>query len=272
MLHYLGPTYEVQHSRLANKPDFSYPFPFGYFRYSPRGHAFLLNCQLLTLQYAVVQIVLCLFLSCSIALYALVVFYTVCHDELAPYRPLYKFIAIKFVIFFMYWQSVVLGVLNSRGLLTLPESFGVTSETLSDAVQSFLVCAEMVVAAFLHVKAFGYGDFVKEEGRTRLWSGVKDTINVTDIIEDVTEAPSQVHQLHQYRAAKKAYKKIESFTDAFADVELTGRQSPLSPGAVDPDLLMVQHHEFGSTGEMHSERTSPMGSHDLLIEKSNKKQ
>ncbi|KXS09767.1 hypothetical protein M427DRAFT_128581, partial [Gonapodya prolifera JEL478] len=80
---------------------------------------------------------------------------------------------------------------------------GVSSETFADAVQSFLVCAEMVVAAFLHVKAFGYKDFVQDESRTRLWTGIKDTINVTDIIEDVTEAPSQVHQLHQYRAAKR---------------------------------------------------------------------
>ncbi|KXS09768.1 DUF300-domain-containing protein, partial [Gonapodya prolifera JEL478] len=128
MLHYLGPTYEVQHSRLRQKPDFGYPFPFGFIKYSPRGHAFLLNCQLTTLQYAVVKVLLTIislalesygllcedssitgpsfwigsinFISCSIALYALLIFYTVCHDELSSYRPLYKFLAIKFVIFF----------------------------------------------------------------------------------------------------------------------------------------------------------------------------
>ena len=43
-------------------------------------------------------------LSVSLALYSLVVFYHVFAKELAPHNPLAKFLCIKGIVFFCFWQ------------------------------------------------------------------------------------------------------------------------------------------------------------------------
>lgn len=45
-------------------------------------------------------------ISVSMALYALVIFYHVFAKELAPHKPLAKFLCIKGIVFFCFWQVV----------------------------------------------------------------------------------------------------------------------------------------------------------------------
>ncbi|KAG4379019.1 hypothetical protein GLYMA_17G156651v4 [Glycine max] len=45
-----------------------------------------------------------LYISVSFALYSLVVFYHVFAKELAPHKPLAKFLCIKGIVFFCFWQ------------------------------------------------------------------------------------------------------------------------------------------------------------------------
>ena len=49
--------------------------------------------------------------SVSLALYALVVFYHVFAKELAPHKPLAKFMCIKGIVFFCFWQVTYLNLL-----------------------------------------------------------------------------------------------------------------------------------------------------------------
>ena len=50
----------------------------------------------------------------SIALYGLVLFYDLTKEELAGHRPLAKFISIKLIVFFTFYQSLaVRGVLSA---------------------------------------------------------------------------------------------------------------------------------------------------------------
>jgi hypothetical protein len=47
--------------------------------------------------------------SVSVALYWLLVFYMMIHEVIEDYKPLYKLLAIKAILFFAFWQSVAIG-------------------------------------------------------------------------------------------------------------------------------------------------------------------
>ena len=46
-----------------------------------------------------------------------------CKQELAPIRPLSKFVCIKGVIFFTYWQSVLISILVAVGIIRSRDSW-----------------------------------------------------------------------------------------------------------------------------------------------------
>lgn len=49
--------------------------------------------------------------SIAFAFAALATFYTTLKKKLAPFEPVGKFLCIKFVIFFAFWQSVIIAIL-----------------------------------------------------------------------------------------------------------------------------------------------------------------
>eukprot|EP00501_MAST-03F_sp_TOSAG23-6_P001320 GSMAST32.ASY1.ANO1.1368.1 assembled CDS len=57
-------------------------------------------------------------ISISLSLYSLVLFYRATEIRLKPFRPLSKFIVIKSVVFFSYWQGLLLSILVQCGFIT----------------------------------------------------------------------------------------------------------------------------------------------------------
>ena len=51
------------------------------------------------------------------ALYCLVMFYVALKEDLAPYNPVLKFFIVKAVVFFCFWQGMLLGVLAYLGYI-----------------------------------------------------------------------------------------------------------------------------------------------------------
>ncbi len=56
-------------------------------------------------------------ISISVAFYVLLVFYNTLHVDLAPFRPVWKFLCVKMVIFFSFWQSMVCDLEDRRCLV-----------------------------------------------------------------------------------------------------------------------------------------------------------
>ncbi|KAK9209328.1 hypothetical protein WN944_001694 [Citrus x changshan-huyou] len=85
-------------------------------------------------------------ISVSLALYSLVIFYHVFAKELAPHKPLSKFLCIKGIVFFCFWQGIVLDILVALGVIK-SHHFWLDVEHVEEALQNALVCVEMVFFA-----------------------------------------------------------------------------------------------------------------------------
>ena len=72
-------------------------------------------------------------------------------------RPLAKFLCIKGVVFFAFWQGLVLEGLAWAGVLHAGHFWAVSHKVT--ALQDALVCLEMVFFAAVAVYAFPSGDY-----------------------------------------------------------------------------------------------------------------
>ncbi|GKV15889.1 hypothetical protein SLEP1_g26625 [Rubroshorea leprosula] len=92
-------------------------------------------------------------ISVSLALYSLVVFYHVFAKELQPHKPLAKFLCIKGIVFFCFWQGIVLDILVALGIIR-SYHFWLDVEHIEEALQNALVCVEMVFFAAFQQHAY----------------------------------------------------------------------------------------------------------------------
>lgn len=91
--------------------------------------------------------------SVSLALYALVIFYHVFAKELAPHNPMAKFLCIKGIVFFCFWQGITLDILASAGVIR-SHHFWLDVEHIQEALQNTLVILEMVVFSIIQRYAY----------------------------------------------------------------------------------------------------------------------
>jgi len=125
-------------------------------------------------------------ISFTLALYFLAQFYESAKDILKPFHPLQKFLCIKMVIFFSYWQSIVIAILVHFNLLIHGEGDWSVSD-VSQALQNFLICIEMFPLAIAHARSFGYNSFSSETSHQLLYEPtvmqrIIDAANVTDVV------------------------------------------------------------------------------------------
>nr|KJB15949.1 hypothetical protein B456_002G205800 [Gossypium raimondii] len=85
------------------------------------------------------------------AFYCLVQFYTVTKDELAPIKPLAKFLTFKSIVFLTWWQGVAIALFYALDLFRHPVTEGLH---LKSSVQDFIICIEMGIASVVHLYVF----------------------------------------------------------------------------------------------------------------------
>jgi hypothetical protein len=87
----------------------------------------------------------------TVALYALLLFYTAASDLLAPHKPILKFVVVKAVVFFTFWQSLACAFMVNLGVLYDGQE--------ARKLQNFLICCEMVLASIGMTFAFPYTEY-----------------------------------------------------------------------------------------------------------------
>lgn len=188
LLRYVGETDEEISRVLAAKQPRKLPFPLFCFSFSPASPHFLMDARIGAMQYVLLRpinttlavimelsgvycaesmspshgrfwVVLINFFSTSIAMYTLVTFYLTIRMDIVEHKPITKFLSVKFVIFFCFWQSLVIAFLSNVGVIHSTHYW--TIQNAASGLQSFLICIEMFIAALWHMrdKCFGYADF-----------------------------------------------------------------------------------------------------------------
>lgn len=93
-------------------------------------------------------------ISFTVSLYCLFCFYLATKDELRPSRPLLKFLTIKIVVFFCFWQALLIAILVAAGAIK-----GFWLYDASEAgivINNLIICCEMFCVAVMHIFAYPY--------------------------------------------------------------------------------------------------------------------
>ncbi|XP_037959548.1 transmembrane protein 184C isoform X2 [Teleopsis dalmanni] len=222
LLNYLNLGMDLE-ATMQYKPQVYHFFPLCCMRPWTMGREFIHNCKHGILQYTVVRpittfisvicelcgvygegtfagnvafpyIVVINNISQFVAMYCLVLFYRANKDDLKPMKPIPKFLCIKAVVFFSFFQGVLLNILVYYGIITRIFTIdGVDNTNLASMLQNFLICFEMFVAAVAHIYSFPHHPF--HINSPQYWNNPNNNwcraflsmIDISDMQEDVTE-------------------------------------------------------------------------------------
>mmetsp|Transcript_12851 Transcript_12851/g.24414 ORF Transcript_12851/g.24414 Transcript_12851/m.24414 type:complete len:518 (-) Transcript_12851:198-1751(-) len=111
------------------------------------------------------------------ALYCLVVLYEATHEDLAPIKPFAKFVCVKGVVFFTFWQQSLLSTLAFFNVFTMNHRWNcyANMHEMINGIQDVLICFEMLVFAMAHAYAFP-----SREYRMRSDEGAADALRAVD--------------------------------------------------------------------------------------------
>lgn len=199
-------------------PAFYHPFPCCCLPEIIPGHSFLRWVKQCVLQYVLVKpllsliaivlelngvygegstelgkgylwITLIMNLSITLSLYSLLLFYdTIAEFVEKEYRPLHQLLAIKILIFFIFWQTLAIDTLYYFGLM--PGFFAIAGH---DILSNCLVCLEMFLLSLANLWIFHYASYrsIREDGGNTLGQALRNLtgqiFNPTDIIDDAKD-------------------------------------------------------------------------------------
>ncbi|KAN0132238.1 Organic solute transporter Ostalpha domain containing protein [Lactarius tabidus] len=199
---------------LARKDKRSLPFPLCCWRYRPSKAYFMYALKWSVMQYVLIRPfvtiagiicqaydVLCAsgpysihyanlylesvdFVSISIALYGLILFYGLTKEELVGRRPLAKFLSIKLIVMFTFYQSFVFELLTDH-VIHGTEFW--TSTNIADGLNALAICIEMIFFSIFMMWAFPWKEYrvQPDERHTSIWRPLWDSINFWDFAVEI---------------------------------------------------------------------------------------
>jgi len=102
-------------------------------------------------------------------------------------RPVPKFLCVKGILFFSFWQAIGISLLVTTGVIT---HLGIYTdpEHVSVGLNDLLICVEMPFFAFAHMYAFSYTDFISKNhafvARMPIYRAFRDAFGLKDVVED----------------------------------------------------------------------------------------
>jgi len=121
------------------------------------------------------------FVSITVALYALIVFYVLTRTELQGKRPLAKFLSIKLIVFFTFYQEWVFDLLASYNVIK-PTTYW-TTDNIADGLNALTTTVEMLLFSLLMLWSFPAKEYMSPGAKTTsIWRPLWDSINFTDFL------------------------------------------------------------------------------------------
>lgn len=204
------------------------------------------------------------------AMYCLVLFYVALKDELEPVRPVPKFLVVKAVVFFTFWQSVGLALLVHWGVIRGSSDY--TADNVVTGTQDFLVCVEMFAAAVAHHYAFHYKDFYdaeRGEAAPPMLRTLFQAVNVTDVyVDHVRTAVRKKRRARDTAGAALMSDRDDSGSSsssltsagAGAGASAGAEAAPASPSsASSSSAVVVGGNNPSRLGSAHAPRRAPPG-------------
>ncbi|KAK0521170.1 hypothetical protein OC842_006868 [Tilletia horrida] len=128
--------------------------------------------------------------SVFLSLYCLAMFWSCLSPDLASFRVTPKFICIKGIIFFSFWQGLAVSIVVALGLIT---RIGPVADPqyLSIAITDILICLEMPFFAIGHLYAFSARDYIEKssyyQARLPAKYALRDSIGIYDMMSDAVD-------------------------------------------------------------------------------------
>ncbi|KAF9456225.1 organic solute transporter Ostalpha-domain-containing protein [Collybia nuda] len=125
--------------------------------------------------------------SICLSLYCLAMFWLFVNEDLKPFRPVPKFLCVKGILFFSFWQAIGISILVAAGVITKLGPY-TDPEHISVGLTDTLICIEMPLFAFAHMFAFSHTDYIDPHrcyiARMPMYYAFRDAFGLLDVIED----------------------------------------------------------------------------------------
>mmetsp|Transcript_22979 Transcript_22979/g.55690 ORF Transcript_22979/g.55690 Transcript_22979/m.55690 type:complete len:323 (-) Transcript_22979:173-1141(-) len=123
--------------------------------------------------------------SLSMALYSLFMFYTLAREQLEPFNPFPKFLAMKAIISIPWLQNILFMVLGKAGYITMA---GATTREAVLVYSKSLVCVEMIVMALYFAWFFPVDELWDDAENPEETQPIAAIFRVTDVFDDAGKA------------------------------------------------------------------------------------